>query len=294
MSEVFPEPPLTSLSAAVAAMGALPVGPLSQPLSDERLAVLRKLRTHCEADRLESEDERPLHVWGPSQYPKQEMCQQCTVLREWAEDADADEVVLVAEVDRLRAQRDRRRARLVALDADALNMRGALSPNGEARKVPFPLGPTLLPAVEWLIGRVAELESGIAWRDAERDRWSGVRYVVEKAIDKGWNSVDTYELEDALGPEVAPQADPEPPCPCPPADQPGPHQVGCPQAEVPSSERPVNELTAAFMPVAAYREDAYVSPLHHDYRVPHDLPLGCGLTDVQVERLGQPFLDGGA
>jgi hypothetical protein len=94
------------LAAAVAELGALPmpvpVGP--EPLSAERLAVLRKLRTHCEADRFESEDERPLHVWGPSQYPKREMCQRCTVTREWAEDPEATDVVLLAEVDRLRSQ----------------------------------------------------------------------------------------------------------------------------------------------------------------------------------------------
>ena len=66
-----------------------------------------------------------------------------------------------------------------------------------------------------------------------------------------------------------------PACPCPPADQPGPHQVGCFFDGVPvspPSERPVNELTARFMPVAAYREDPHDSPLHRDYRVGHDLP----------------------
>jgi hypothetical protein len=67
---------------------------------------------------------------------------------------------LLGEIDRLRAQRDRRRERLVALQNDALNMRGSLSPNGEERKVPFPLGETLTPAVDWLIVRVAELETG--------------------------------------------------------------------------------------------------------------------------------------
>ncbi|MFE5090642.1 hypothetical protein ACFRCI_09605 [Streptomyces sp. NPDC056638] len=74
--------------------------------------------------------------------------------------------LLTAEVDGLRtrvaeleAQRDRRRVRLVALQNDALNVRGALSPNGEPRKVPMPLGETLAPAVEWLLGRVAELEA---------------------------------------------------------------------------------------------------------------------------------------
>lgn len=61
-------------------------------------------------------------------------------------------------------------------------------------------------------------------------------------------------------------------CSCPPADH--PHQVGC-LLDLPapgSSERPVNELTTVYMPVAAYREDPHDSPLHHDYRVGHDLP----------------------
>lgn len=53
-------------------------------------------------------------------------------------------------------------------------------------------------------------------------------------------------------------------------------------------------MSQAFAPVATYREDPHDSPLHHDYRIPHDLPLGCGLTDAQVEQLGNPFLDGGA
>ncbi|MFE7360700.1 HlyD family secretion protein [[Kitasatospora] papulosa] len=69
---------------------------------------------------------------------------------------------LRAQVVELEAQRDRRRARLVALQNDALSMRGSLSPNGEASKVPFELGPTLTPAVDWLINRVAELEVALA------------------------------------------------------------------------------------------------------------------------------------
>lgn len=66
---------------------------------------------------------------------------------------------LRAQVAELEAQRDRRRGRLVALQNDALNMRGSLSPHGEARKVPFELGETLTPAVDWLINRVAELQA---------------------------------------------------------------------------------------------------------------------------------------
>lgn len=49
-------------------------------------------------------------------------------------------------------------AELTARRNDALAMRGALSPNGFPARVPMPLGETLLPAVEWLLARVAELE----------------------------------------------------------------------------------------------------------------------------------------
>lgn len=77
---------------------------------------------------------------------------------EWRRRAEAAE----ARVAGLEAQRERRRVRLVALQNDALSMRGSLSPMGEDRKVPFPLGETLTPAVDWLIARVAELEAGPA------------------------------------------------------------------------------------------------------------------------------------
>lgn len=74
------------------------------PMTPEREQKIRRARTHCEAGRFETEDERPLHVWGPSQYPSQEMCQRCTVMRWWAEEPDTNEAVLLAEVDRLRAR----------------------------------------------------------------------------------------------------------------------------------------------------------------------------------------------
>ncbi|MDX3835660.1 hypothetical protein [Streptomyces europaeiscabiei] len=73
--------------------------------------------------------------------------------------AERDVRALRARIAELEAQRERRRVRLVALQNDALSMRGSLSPMGEDRKVPFPLGETLTPAVDWLIGRIAELEA---------------------------------------------------------------------------------------------------------------------------------------
>ncbi|MFF4746845.1 hypothetical protein [Streptomyces sp. NPDC001268] len=80
---------------------------------------------------------------------------------------------VLQRVAELEAQRERRRVRLIALQNDALNMRGALSPNGEDRKVPMPLGDTLTPAVEWLINRVAELEAAAGDKQPEaRGLWS--------------------------------------------------------------------------------------------------------------------------
>jgi len=63
-----------------------------------------------------------------------------------------------ATINGLVARIERRRAELVALRNDALNMRGSLSPADGERKVPFELGETLTPAVDWLINRVTELE----------------------------------------------------------------------------------------------------------------------------------------
>ncbi|MFI9618130.1 hypothetical protein ACIG8S_04345 [[Kitasatospora] papulosa] len=77
-------------------------------------------------------------------------------------DAETENARLRAQAAQLEAQRERRRVRLVALQNDALSMRGSLSPNGEASKVPFELGETLTPAVDWLINRVAELEATLA------------------------------------------------------------------------------------------------------------------------------------
>ena len=211
----------------------VPVGPVPQELPAERLTEIAARTQAATAgpwctDRLaESDGSESIGVdAGDDNWivPCQDLD---PADAEFIAHARADVPALLDEIDRLTAQRDRRRIHLVALQNDALNVRGALSPNGEARKVPFPLGPTLLPAVEWLIGRVAELERLLA--------------------------------EDG--------------CSCPPAVH--PHQVGCP-LDLPapgSSERSVNELTAVYMPAAAYREDPHDSPLHHDYKGPsRDFP----------------------
>ncbi|MFE2712322.1 hypothetical protein ACFXKI_10095 [Streptomyces mirabilis] len=142
----------------------------------------------------------------------------------------ADELVtenaqLRARVAELEAQRDRRRVRLVALQNDALNMRGTLSPNGEDNKVPFTLGETLTPAVEWLVNRVAELELE--------------RHSTNEALDDAVQALRAKQDEPAKGP---------------------------------TPDESASRWTAFFAPVASLREDPHDSPLHHAYRVGHDLP----------------------
>lgn len=96
--------------------------------------------------------------------------------------------LLATEVERLLA-------RVAALESERHTTNAALAEQTEAcRKAE---------------ARVAELEAGIAWRDAERSRWADVHDLVERAIDKGWTSIDTVDLEVELGPEpTAPSKEP--------------------------------------------------------------------------------------
>lgn len=154
------------LAAAVAEHGAfpVPVGPGPQELPAERLTEIAARTQAATAgpwwtDMLAESDGSESIGVGVGDDSWIVPCQDLDPAdAEFIAHARADVPALVTEIGRLEAQRDRRRDRLVALQNDALSMRGALSPMGEGRKVPFPLGPTLLPAVEWLIGRVAELE----------------------------------------------------------------------------------------------------------------------------------------
>lgn len=141
---------------------------------------------------------------------------------------------LLDEIDQLREQRERRRVRLVALSNDALSMRGSLSPMGEDRKVPFPLGETLTPAVDWLIARVAELEA-LTPAAVQTCRKCGAGYSFGEPCQ-------ACAFEARMAAEVAARA-----------------------------ERPVNRLTETFMPVGSLREEDEFH-LHHDYRTGRDLP----------------------
>lgn len=72
----------------------------------------------------------------------------------------ADDVpALLAEVERLQAKLEDYRVRLVAAEADLLDVRGILSPNGEPERTPVPLVPTVAPAVRWLADEIGRLRA---------------------------------------------------------------------------------------------------------------------------------------
>lgn len=251
------------LDEAVAEYGAfpVPVGPQSQELSPEREREIRSL------DLLALMDDRVAPV------------------------ISGHLAALLAEIDQLRAQRERRRLRLIALQNDALNMRGALSPMGEARKVPLPLGPTLLPAVEWLIGRVAELESDLATANGVLEDVAKARRAATTQALPWAHTMPDGDLHGFLddmvsaamgrwrsGPEVPDRtvlADIERVCrewrtpgegyrSDPESDEPAPIQAG------------------------GFFDGVPVSP-------PSERPVdGCRLTAEQMQELGNPFLGGGA
>lgn len=201
---------------------------------------------------------------------------------------------LTARVAELEAERERRRVRLVALQNDALSMRGSLSPMGEDRKVPFPLGETLTPAVDWLIARVAELEAEKKRAAAHTEHVANCLVArTEELLESEkralpWaHAMSDGDLREFLGdlasaalgrwrsePEVPDRvvlADIEKVC----ADWRTPGQglrSDEPAAPGPD-ERPVNGFTAVFVPVASLREpEGEFYPFLHKGRIPHDMP----------------------
>lgn len=92
----------------------------------------------------------------------------------WVQDDDGEAEELRARVAELEAER-------VALRNDALSMRGSLAPADGDRKVPFELGGTLAPAVDWLVDRVSELEARLAEYERPADEDPIAYTLTEKA-----------------------------------------------------------------------------------------------------------------
>ncbi|MFE9448340.1 hypothetical protein [Streptomyces sp. NPDC006739] len=131
----------------------------------------------------------------------------------WLRAKDDDRGCPWCTIAELEEQRERRRLRLIALQNDALNIRGSLSPADEDRKVPFPLGETLTPAVDWLIARVAELETELARAQrpsySNRHVWSVWRedqpiHAFYATIEDAWQgSIDCWEEDEPVCPDYS-------------------------------------------------------------------------------------------
>jgi len=93
----------------------------------------------------------------------------------WVQDDDGEAEELRARVAELEAER-------VALRNDALSMRGSLAPADGDRKVPFELGGTLAPAVDWLVDRVSELEARLAEYERPADE-DPIRYALTEQAE---------------------------------------------------------------------------------------------------------------
>ncbi|MGW5387148.1 hypothetical protein [Nocardia sp. NPDC003963] len=69
-----------------------------------------------------------------------------------------------ARIAELELRSEKRRIRLALAEQNLLDVRGVLSPQGYPRRVPasVDLSRSVVPAVEWLVSRVAELEEDYA------------------------------------------------------------------------------------------------------------------------------------
>jgi hypothetical protein len=208
----------------------------------------------------------------------------------------AEVVELRAENTELKEQRERRRIRLIALQNDAMDMRGSLAPNGEERKVPFPLGKTLTPAVDWLIARVAELEAA-AYGDAEVRLLNPVEQIqhLHACVAAQMSRADTLDRLCREQRARADQAEEQLAAKDRPVDEdPIVYALTDKAAQLPAAPRvrhlrelldrqcdqtEADGITRRIAPTQALQlEDPHDSPLHHTYRVGHDLPTTGGAS----------------
>lgn len=139
-----------------------------------------------------------------------------------------------------------RAAELTARRNEDMALRTELAPMGAPRAVPFELGASLVPAVQWLIARVSERGSQSARLAEENERLRA--RVAELEADRNrdvaaWLDKKAREYRSTRGRE---------------------HAL---QAEV--LERMADKVRrGAIRPL----ENPHDSPLHHDYRLGRDLP----------------------
>ncbi|MGW7603171.1 hypothetical protein [Streptomyces antimycoticus] len=136
--------------------------PTPAPLSLEREAEIRqrvKAATICPKAQSNGRLNGP-HTWsgGSFTHTRCELCGHPRMRGDRAEET-AD---VLAELDRTRAESEKRRVRMAAAEADLMDIRGTLSPNGFPRRVPMELGETIAPVIEWLLDERDELKERVS------------------------------------------------------------------------------------------------------------------------------------
>lgn len=316
MSDIFPEQPITSLPEAVAFMGALPmkVGTGPQELPAERLAEIAARMQAATAgpwwtDTLaESDGSESIGVgFGDDSWIVP--CQDLDPLdAEFIAHARADVPDLLADNARLRAQ-VAELGHAVQQMVEGLNGHDCPPPDEAPLDTVTRFAVRLMKAdrlaAELEALELGDLDGRVSATCAEPGHPTWLRSTTD-VRGCPWCRIAELEaerrstneaLDDAVQELRARQS-----CPCLPADQPGPHQLGCPLAEVPRPPLKGRARLDASAAVAAEAthwkrlgiEDPHDGPLAHSYRVPHDLPEGCRLSEEQVRELGNHFLGGGA
>ena len=245
MSEIFPETPLTSLPAAVAAMGALPmpVDPeTSLPQGRERAELLaryeRALASFC-AD--------------PG-----------AAARAVAGVRDAEAEWLLRDAQRLQD-------RVIVLEAERHSTNEALPDAAEALHAGQ--SATYGPALPWAV--LLDREDLTDFLD-ELAAAAVVHASSESVLAEVEKVCSTWRLI---------------------AEAQHAHNT----APGPSVQESADKLSRLLAPLQALREDAYESPLHHEYRVPHDLPdvsslpvpPSCGLSADELDEVSRDVRFGG-
>lgn len=229
--------PITNLSDAVAAVGALPVpqGPVvMEPLSVERLDAIAARAEAATAgpwctDSWEiyqgAEYEPGLSLWVGETCRGTSSPEQDCADAEFVAAARADVPALVAEVRRLLAER---RATNEALSEAAEALR-------EKEKQASIVAEFVAARAEY----ITALRNCPAERSYDYDRWQG-------------HAAARRQLAESLGLPVA-----------------------WPPEDAASVQRSADELTQVFVPLASLREVSdgeHYAAVHHDYRTSHDLP----------------------
>ena len=190
--------PIRDVETAVRELGALPmpVGPEPQMAPEQRAAIAELIGDARPATaRLVEQLAKSVRDRREHEHPTWEDLY-CLNLVSWMGERMGPVLRRLLDAEE---RIERRRARLAAAESDLLTVRGLLSPNGGARRIPaeVEIHEQVAPAVEWLLNRIAELEAaqGTVFR-ASHDSIVMGHYTTREAAREHCETVLRREIGD--------------------------------------------------------------------------------------------------